>query len=212
MFLKKLTIGIALGSVVTPGIAAIPNFTNQVTNHVTLKKENLKDNHLEPFNAGAYVHSTWYNGDYYAFYKGNAFSALHGGDTFGYVLEIGGPSIVYLTSSYNWMKQVGGNADGGMISYLTGWAAYATPYSARWDLTGHFQADSDDDANEVVSVSFGKSKADLHGLLVNAINHKQTVDFFFYVEETIGKAYGKVMMANATTGASITTDWYWDYS
>ncbi len=214
MFLQKAIISLALSSVVTPGVIQATNLVHKTikNNDINLTLAQAKPiGHLEPFNADAYVHSTLYNGDYYAFYKNDAFASLHGGSTYGYILQMSYGSMSYLMTAYNWATSHGKSGPGGMINYLTGGGPVTTPYSGAWDLYSNFNKDAHGSATTVISSSFTYTTEDIFNFVTSAIDNGQTVDFFCYAEAApTGWVYGKVMIANAETNKTLTTDW-WRY-
>ncbi len=214
MFLQKTLIGIALSAIVTPGIMQTTKLANQsmqVIHHTTKFK-----NHLEPFNPGAFVSSeTDGNGNYYAYYRNTAFPPLHNGDAYGYAFYIGGNSSVYLTSSWNYMKSIGENPLGGVITYMTGYFLhdehFQTPWSGKWIYSKDFHGNAYEE--EIIAISYAfatTNEAAYYNVINNAIAHGQTVDFFCYSEVWDQRSHNeaKVTVANAQTGQSYTTEWY----
>ena len=214
MFLQKTLIGVALSAVVTPGVMQATNVANQsmqTISHTTKFK-----NQMEPFNPSAFVSSeTDGNGNYYAYYRDNAFPPHHNGDAYGYVFHIGGNSSVYLTSSWNYMKSIGENPLGGVITYMTGYGSFMkdifhTPYSGKWIYSKDFNNNAYDMEMDIISYAFATTSYDAYyNVINNAIAHGQTVDFFCYSEVWDGKSdnAAKVTVANAQTGQSYTTAW-----
>ncbi len=200
MFFKKLTISLALTGIVVPSIVQGANFTNHTTKF---------NGHLEPFNPKAFDHSMQLrDGSYYAYYYEYPFVLTHGRHGWGYILRMSKNGMYNLLQAYDWAKTHGINPQGGMITYLTSFNQYQTPYTGKWGLAEDFFADSYLDEDNVISNSFATTTQDVYGFINTAHNNDQTVDFFFYTEEDDTYMYGKVMMANVETDQVLNTSWY----
>ncbi len=215
MFFQKTFISIALSGMITPGIMQTTNITNQVVQsssiNATINNKKNSLGHLEPFNpADVYSYDFSKFGDYFAYYSwghGMPFPPLHQGNTEGYILQMGQPSMVYLKLAYFWAKNNGVNPLGGMLSYMTK-GYFGTPVQGLWPLDDDLFNSTISQQLYVIARSFAYSKLDFFDMMMNAINAHQTLDFFFYTETTWNHDWAKVMVANAETGKNLTSAWY----
>ena len=211
MILNKVIMVLALGGVVTPLASSTINLNNypiSVNNKEisSIKKTNVND--VNPFNPNSLkfaIKGT--DGNYYAYYEHHAFPSAHesGRYTYGYELNIGFSSMPDLITSYNAAKKIGINAKGGMLSYLTNSNFFQTAYSGEWELYPYLNANASYGEKNVFTFSFAQSNYDFYSFVQEAINNHQTVNFYFFSDI---RYWGKVMIANAETQQTLTTNWY----
>ncbi len=211
MIFQKFLISLTLSAVVTPGVLQTTN-PIKTTQKANPASSNLKD--VNPFDPIALNQTYQMGDDYYAYYKYYAFMPVHSthgwGDQYGYVMKLGAGSMQYMIRAYSY-GAAHGYANGGLITYLINAPNYWTPWG-NWIGWSHYHADTNTQEQESVSKGFAATTQDVHTFVYNAIQTNQRIDFYIWTESTYSVLHDiywtKVMMANETTQATLTTAWY----
>ena len=218
MYFKPIFMSVALSSFVALGVSQTINATNstiKADSYTKANQFNLKRaGHLEPFNPKAFKHQ--YNGvdsDYYAYYGNGAFQTPNQADTYGFILDMGATSMIYLWGAYNAALQYHAkNPYAWMISYLTGDDPYKTPYAGGWSLDNYFFQDADTAQRTNISLALALYPSGSYHFITNAQKYNYNVSFYLYCEVVhsgnTDTVYVKDMLGNDQTKAMISTPWY----
>ncbi len=222
MVFKKIIFYLALSSIVASGLLQTTKANNQINNSYLADNARFhQSNRLEPFNSDAFDHSfSDGNGDYYAYYDKKAFisPSVAGGTKNGYVLDLSYQQLIYIGYVYNWVMSLPIAVRypyGYMISYLTNYEDFQSPYSGYWPLSYEFDRDAHFAEVASISWSIALNPIDANGFIQNAIIYHQTVSFYFYSNivytRLLNLYYAKIMIVNNQTFDSIETQWYPSY-
>ncbi len=214
MFLQKIVIGLALGSVVGSGFSQTINVGSfSTTNKISLiSNAQAKANFVFPFNPLSIVHGYQADGNVYAYYKNNAFPVKTPNTiSNGYAFKLTTKSLQDMMKAYDWAGAHSVGQKGAMISYITGCLDFDTPYAHEFALSSKYEQDAQRMERITPAWSFNKSKLPLYKFIKSAVTNNQNLFFYFYSKiqgEGLNTTfYGKVEMYNDISKSTLTTDY-----
>ncbi len=202
MFLQKIVIGIALGSVVGSGFSQTVNVSSLST---PAKISTISDGYM-PFNPFAFVHEYTADGNVYDYYRNTAFPVQTPNTIAnGFAFQLTSKSMQDMLSAWS----IAGN--GAMLSYITGCLDNWTKYTGQFVLSKQYRQDAQKYEGRMVEQSFDVSKLPLAQFIRNVLNSHQNLYLNFYSQiKTVGPNvtfYDKAQLYNPLTGGSLTTNY-----